>query len=487
MFKSDQVLMEKWAPVLDHASAPIIESHEKKAVTARLLENTEEALRQESAASSYSISEAIEGTSTASVENPDPVLISLVRRAMPNLIAYDVASVQPMSGPTGLIFAMKSRYDTEDGGVTTADAEALFDEADTDFSGAGTHKAVGGGVVAATNHTAGQVVQIVNPGDTDWDATNVGGPATAVGGEIYTSGSAAPTGTGTIIVLGIDGTGTGKATTAGEDGAPNKMGFTVEKVSVTAKTRVLQAEYTMELAQDLKAVHGLDAEAELANILSSEILGEINREVIRNINYTAKLGTTGTNTGSLDLTLSNSGAGADGGSGRWQAEVFQGLAFRLEQEANIIAKETRRGKGNYVICSSNVAAALSAAGSMAYGSAQAAGDLAVDNAGNTFAGTLKNGMKVYVDPYAGYDYATVGYKGTNTYDAGLFYCPYVPLTMLKAVNADDFQPKVGFKTRYGLVANPFAVEGSTGAITEALGVGSARSNPYFRQNIIVGI
>jgi hypothetical protein len=265
------------------------------------------------------------------------------------------------------------------------------------------------------------------------------------------------------------------------------MGFTVEKVSVTAKTRVLQAEYTMELAQDLKAVHGLDAEAELANILSSEILGEINREVIRNINYTAKLGTTGTNKGSLDLTLGNSGAGADGGSGRWQAEVFQGLAFRLEQEANIIAKETRRGKGNYIICSSSVAAALSAAGSMAYGSAQAAGDLAVDNAGNTFAGTLKNGMKVYVDPYAGYDYATVGYKGTNTYDAGLFYCPYVPLTMLKAVNAEDFQPKVGFKTRYGLVANPFAVEGATGAITEALGVGGARSNPYFRQNIIVGV
>ena len=257
------------------------------------------------------------------------------------------------------------------------------------------------------------------------------------------------------------------------------MGFTVEKVSVEAKTRVLQAEYTMELAQDLKAVHGLDAEAELANILSAEILGEINREVIRNINETAKTGTAGTTNGVLDLTVSSGSAGADGGAGRWQAEIFQGLGFRLEQEANEIAKDTRRGKGNYVICSSSVAAALSAAGSLAYGAAQTAGDLAVDNAGNTFAGTLKNGMKVYVDPYATYDYATVGYKGSNTYDAGLFYCPYVPLTMLKAVEASTFQPKIGFKTRYGLQQNPFAGTAS--------GIGSAGANPYFRRNIVVGV
>jgi hypothetical protein len=479
MFKSDQALMEKWAPVLDHSSAPIIESSEKRAVTARLLENTESALRQEAAASTYSISEAVgDGNqNVASVANPDPVLISLVRRAMPNLIAYDVAGVQPMSGPTGLIFAMKSRYG--DGNAISGQAEALFDEADTDFSGAGTHSNTQSNtVVDATTVSTGDLVQIVAPGNTDWDAENVGGPATAVGGEVYTAGSAAPTGTGTVVIL-TRSTGTGLATADGEVKNPNEMGFTVEKVSVTAKTRTLQASYTMELAQDLKAVHGLDAEAELANILSAEILGEINREVIRNINETAKTGTTGTVNGFLTLGTSN----PDTGQGRWQAEQFQGLTFRLEQEANIIAKETRRGKGNYIICSSSVAAALSAAGSLAYGAAITAGDLAVDNAGNTFAGTLKNGMKVYVDPYAEYDYATVGYKGTNTYDAGLFYCPYVPLTMLKAVNAGDFQPKVGFKTRYGLVANPFAHIGS-GANS---GIGAPGTNPYFRRNIIAGV
>ena len=490
MFKSDQVLMEKWGPVLDHESAPAIADSHKRAVTARLLENTEEALRQEAAQSSYSINEALEGTSTASVANPDPVLISLVRRAMPNLIAYDVASVQPMSGPTGLIFAMKSRYDDQSGGVTTADTEALYNEADTDFAGAGSHVASGAGVVAASTLTGddalavGTLVQVVSAGNTTATQANTfrGGSSSAgvlVPGELITiaTGGGTGAGTGTVVVLGA--TGTGKATAAGEDGAPNKMGFTVEKVTVEAKTRVLQAEYTMELAQDLKAVHGLDAEAELANILSAEILGEINREVIRNINETAKVGTTGTGKGVLDLTITSGTAGADGGAGRWQAEVFQGLAFRLEQEANIIAKETRRGKGNYIICSSSVAAALSAAGSMAYGTGQDSASLAVDNAGNTFAGTLKNGMKVYVDPYATYDYATVGYRGTNTYDAGIFYCPYVPLTMLKAVNAEDFQPKVGFKTRYGLQQNPFA--------GTATGIGGVGANPYFRRNVVVGV
>jgi len=237
----------------------------------------------------------------------------------------------------------------------------------------------------------------------------------------------------------------------------------------------------MELAQDLKAVHGLDAEAELANILSAEILGEINREVIKQINLQAKVGTSGSGNGLISLTTDE-----DNGGGRWQAERFQALAFRLEQEANTIAKETRRGKGNYVICSSTVAAALSAAGALAYGSGITDGSLVVDNAGNTFAGTLKNGMKVYVDPYAGYEYATVGYKGTNSYDAGIYYCPYVPLTQLKAVNAGTFQPKVGFKTRYGLVSNPFAVE-SDAAITEALGTVTAGTNPYFRRNLITGV
>jgi len=481
MFKSDQVLMEKWAPVLDHASAPIIESSEKRAVTARLLENTEEALRAESAQASYSISEAVgDGNQVAaSVENPDPVLISLVRRAMPNLIAYDVAGVQPMSGPTGLIFAMKARYANADGSqIEVGDAEAFLNEADTDFSGAGTHVNQAG-VVLASTMAAGDVAQIVAAGNTDWDATNVGGPASNEVGAVFTRGSAAPTGTGTVIILATAGTGI--ATATGEGTTPAEMGFTVEKVSVTAKTRVLQASYTMELAQDLKAVHGLDAESELANILSAEILGEINREVIKQINLQAKVGTSGTGKGIIALTDAT-----DNGGGRWQAERFQALAFRLEQEANTIAKETRRGKGNYVICSSSVAAALSAAGALAYGSGITDGSLVVDNAGNTFAGTLKNGMKVYVDPYAGYEYATVGYKGTNSYDAGIYYCPYVPLTQLKAVNAGTFQPKVGFKTRYGLVSNPFAVE-SDAAITENLGTVGPGTNPYFRRNLITGV
>ena len=481
MFKSDQVLMEKWAPVLDHASAPIIESSEKRAVTARLLENTEEAMRQESAQASYSISEGVgDGNQNVqSVENPDPVLISLVRRAMPNLIAYDVAGVQPMSGPTGLIFAMKARYANADGSqIEVGDVEAFKDAPDTDFSGAGTDKQESG-VVLASTASAGDVCQIITIGDTDYNATNVGGGAGFKVGTVFTRGSAAPTGTGTVVILGT--TGTGIVTGTGETTAPSEMGFTVEKVSVTAKTRVLQASYTMELAQDLKAVHGLDAEAELANILSAEILGEINREVIQQINSQAKLGTTGSGLGVISLTDST-----DAGGGRWQAERFQALSFRLEQEANTIALETRRGKGNYVICSSSVAAALSAAGSLAYGSGITDGSLVVDNAGNTFAGTLKNGMKVYVDPYAPHNYATVGYKGTNSYDAGIYYCPYVPLTQLKAVNAGTFQPKVGFKTRYGLVSNPFAVE-SDNAITEDLGTVGARTNPYFRRNVITGV
>ena len=485
MFKSDQVLMEKWAPVLDHKSAPIIESHEKRAVTARLLENTEVALVQEAEQGTYSISEGVgDGNQNVqSVANPDPVLISLVRRAMPNLIAYDVAAVQPMSGPTGLIFAMKSRYANADGSqIETGDAEALFNEADTDFSGAATpvHKSVGG-VVALSTVTSGDVIQVIDPTGSDaaaWNGMQAGDPGVASVGDIITAnGNGA--GTGKVVILGTNGTGI--ATGTGETTAPNEMGFTVEKVSVTAKTRVLQASYTMELAQDLKAVHGLDAEAELANILSAEILAEINREVILQINSQAKLGTTGTGLGVISLT-----DGTDNGGGRWQAERFQSLGFRLEQEANTIAKETRRGKGNYIICSSSVAAALSAAGSLAYGSAIKAGELSVDNAGNTFAGTLTNGMKVYVDAYASHNYATVGYKGTNSYDAGIFYCPYVPLTMLKAVNAGTFQPKVGFKTRYGLVSNPFAVE-SDAAITENLGTVAARTNPYFRRSVITGV
>lgn len=473
MFNADQALMEKWAPVLNHESAPIIESQEKKAITARLLENTEVALREEAAQGTYSLAE---GSNQASADYADPVLISLVRRAMPNLIAYDVAGVQPMSGPTGLIFAMKSRYEdtSPTTAITTADTEALFDEADTDFSGAGTHKAGGVGQVNLSTAALGDICQVVSTaGSTgaNWTAAGAStGDAVPAAGTVFTA-TASTTGTGQIIILGQ--TGEGQSTANGEDGTIAEAGFTVEKISVEAKTRALKAEYTMELAQDLKAMHGLDAEAELANILSAEVLAEINREVIRKINTSAKVGTSSTIDGYLNLDTD-----ADVGDGRWQAERFQALGFRLEQEANSIAKDTRRGKGNYIIASSSVAAALSAAGSLAYGAAQTAGSLAVDNAGNTFAGTLKNGMKVYVDPYATIDYATVGYKGANTYDAGIFYCPYVPLTMMKAVGENTFQPKVGFKTRYGLVANPFA--NATGAIT----VGT---NPYFRRLVVAGV
>jgi len=415
--------IQKWGPVLEHADAPAITDSYKKAVTAKLLENTEIALREEAHASSFG---ALNETSvtTGSVANPDPVLISLVRRAMPNLIAYDVAGVQPMSGPTGLIFAMKARYnDTTDGAnnpgkVTTADTEALFNEADTDFGGTGTH--------------AGGLFDSPESGIT---------------------------------------TGTGIATgTAETSSSLAEMGFTIEKSTVTAKTRQLKAEYTMELAQDLKAVHGLDAESELANILSGEILAEINREVIRSIVNTGKVGGVGS-TEAFDLV-----ADADG---RWAVEKFQSLIFQIEKEANTIAIETRRGKGNYVICSSNVASALAAAGSLKFGGE---GELAVDAAGNTFAGTLNGKLKVYVDPYSTTDYATVGYKGTSPYDAGMFYAPYVPLTMVRAVGENTFQPKIAFKTRYGLIANPI-----TGTID---GIGAANSNPYFRsfrvKNINVG-
>jgi len=409
--------IQKWGPVLEHADAPAITDSYKKAVTAKLLENTEIALREEAHASSFgALNET--NVNTGSVANPDPVLISLVRRAMPNLIAYDVAGVQPMSGPTGLIFAMKARYG--DGtAVVTSDPEALFNEADTDFAGTGTHSAAG----------------------------------------LFDSPESGIT------------TGTGIATgTAETSSSLAEMGFTIEKSTVTAKTRQLKAEYTMELAQDLKAVHGLDAESELANILSGEILAEINREVIRSIVTTGKVGGVGS-TEAFDLV-----ADADG---RWAVEKFQSLIFQIEKEANTIAIETRRGKGNYVICSSNVASALAAAGSLKFGGE---GELAVDAAGNTFAGTLNGKLKVYIDPYSTTDYATVGYKGTSPYDAGMFYAPYVPLTMVRAVGENTFQPKIAFKTRYGLIANPI-----TGTID---GIGAANSNPYFRtfrvKNINVG-
>ena len=406
--------LQKWAPVLEHADAPAITDSYKKAVTAKLLENTEYALRAQAAHSTFGTLSEDANTNTASITTPDPVLISLVRRAMPNRIAYDVAGVQPMSGPTGLIFAMKARFG--DGTpIVTSDTEAFKDEPDTDFSGTGTHA-----------------------------------------GELFNS----PDG----FVDGTLTTGAGIATnTAETSNALAEMGFTIEKSTVTAKTRQLKAEYSMELAQDLKAVHGLDAESELANILSGEILAEINREVIRTIASTAKQGCASGTTTAGRFSL------ATDADGRWAVEKFQSLVFRIEQEANKIATDTRRGKGNYVICSSNVASALAAAGKLSFGGE---GELNVDALGNTFAGTLNGRLKVYVDPYAGNDYAVVGYKGTSAYDAGLYYCPYVPLTMVRAVGEDTFQPKIAFKTRYGLVSNPL-----NGVVDSP---GGTRTNNYFR-------
>jgi len=408
MFNSETD-MKKWAPVLDHSDAAPIQDNYRKAVTAKLLENTEIALKQESSA----YGSLNENQSTSAVSNFDPVLISLVRRAMPNLIAYDIAGVQPMSGPTGLIFAMKSRYN--DGAqespasdlISTGDTEALgLNEPDTAFSGtAGTTAGVDGqAIVSAT-------------------------------GEVLT------------------GSGFGD------------MGFTIEKATVEAKTRALKAEYTMELAQDLKAIHNLDAESELANILSTEILAEINREVIQTINAVAKPGFQ--NESPVDNTFDL----ASDADGRWAVEKFKSLMFQIEIEANTIAKQTRRGKGNFVVCSSNVASALAASGALDYAPALAT-NLNVDDTGNTFAGVLNGRTKVYIDPYAGPDYVTVGYRGTNPYDAGMFYCPYVPLTMVRAVDENTFQPKIAFKTRYGMQQNPFV--GTT------TGVGTVNENPYFR-------
>ena len=437
MFNADSQLIEKWSPVLDHESAPSIDDRYRKAVTARLLENQEIALKEETAqAQGNYISEAAAANNIGSGSAPnnigtfDPVLISLVRRAMPNLIAYDIAGVQPMTGPTGLIFAMKSKYSSQSG------SEALYDEADTDFSGTGTHQADPTGLSGVT--------------DADTDATIADEADT-----VSTFGSGLATSAAERLGVGESG-----------DGSFGEMAFTIEKATVTAKSRALKAEYTMELAQDLKAVHGLDAEGELANILSAEILAEINREVIRAILKTAKIGALQASTavsGIFDVTTDS--------DGRWMVEKFKGLIMQLEREANVIAKETRRGKGNFVLCSSDVASALAAAGMLDYTPALSA-NLNVDDTGNTFAGVLNGRMKVYIDPYSTVDFACVGYRGSNPYDAGIFYCPYVPLTMVKAVGENDFQPRMGFKTRYGMIANPYvAIDGT---------IGSDRSNQYFR-------
>ena len=426
-------LVEKWAPVLNEESAGTIKDAHRKAVTAAILENQEIALREERSQQHYLAEAAPAGANTGSIGTWDPVLISLVRRAMPNLMAYDVAGVQPMSGPTGLIFAMKSRYDSGQTGST----EALFNEANT-------------------RHAGTKTTAAVSQEGSGLNVTNAGSPNT-IDSDRVTDLATAAMSTDSAEALG--------------DSASNafeQMGFTIEKATVTAKSRALKAEYTLELAQDLKAIHGLDAETELANILSTEILAEINREVIRTINSQAKTGALQSNTainGVFDLS-----SDADG---RWSVEKFKGLIVQIEREANTIAKETRRGKGNFIICSSDVASALAASGMLDYTPALST-NLNVDDTGNTFAGVLNGRTRVYIDPYASTDYVTVGYKGTNPYDAGLFYCPYVPLTMVRAVGEDNFQPKIGFKTRYGMASNPFVGN------NPANGLAAAKSNQYYR-------
>ena len=427
MFKTEH-LQEKWQPVLEHNDLPEIKDSYRKAVTTLVLENQEAALKEDRGF----LSEAAPTNATGSaVDNWDPILISLVRRAMPNLIAYDIAGVQPMTGPTGLIFAMRSRYTNQSG------TEAFYDEADNDFSGGATQ------------------MQGTNPA-----VLNDGSPGT--------------------YVTGI-GMTTAAAEAKGDSGSNHfaEMAFSIEKQTVEARSRALKAEYTMELAQDLKAIHGLDAETELANILSSEILSEINREVVRTVYVTAKPGaqTDTANSGIFDMDVDS--------NGRWSVEKFKGLMFQVERDANQIAIETRRGKGNMIICSSDVASALQMAGVLDYAPALN-NNLNVDDAGNTFAGVLNGRYKVYIDPYAANgaekQYYTVGYKGTSPYDAGLFYCPYVPLQMVRAVGENTFQPKIGFKTRYGLTANPFA-----GGSNVRGGALTANDNVYYRRVQVINI
>ena len=435
---------KKWQPVLEHADLPKIGDSYKRAVTATILENQERAMKEDSAF----LSEAAPTNSTgASISNWDPILISLVRRAMPNLIAYDIAGVQPMTGPTGLIFAMRSRYDAQNG------TEALFDEADSDFSGR--NKAGSAVDGYSTTAHAGTNPEVLNDS-----------PAGT-----YTTGTAMTT--AAAEALG-DASGNSFA----------EMAFSIEKSTVTAKSRALKAEYTMELAQDLKAIHGLDAETELANILSAEILAEINREVVRTIYINAEKGSPAgsvTTAGIFDLDTDS--------NGRWSVERFKGLMFNLERDANRIAQRTRRGKGNIIITSADVASALQMAGVLDYTPALN-NNLTVDDTGNTFAGVLNGRFKVYIDPYsansASAHYYVVGYKGTSPYDAGMFYCPYVPLQMVRAVGQDTFQPKIGFKTRYGLQANPFA-EAGTGDAAVINGSGSANANRYYQRTQVANL
>ena len=441
---------KKWQPVLEHPDLPKIGDSYRRAVTATILENQERAQKEDNAF----MTEAAPTNSTAGTSNWDPILISLVRRAMPNLIAYDIAGVQPMTGPTGLIFAMRSRYTSATGN------EALFDEADTEFSSRN----------AAGTSTAGQTPDAAQAGSNP--AILNDSPAGA-----YNR---------------FEGMTTGVAEALGDssNNAFAEMAFSIEKTTVTARSRALKAEYTMELAQDLKAIHGLDAETELANILSAEILAEINREVVRSVYINAEKGASA-NTGTVNTTTEGIFDLDTDSNGRWSVERFKGLMFQVEREANVIAQRTRRGKGNMIICSSDVASALQMAGVLDYAPALN-NNLNVDDTGNTFAGVLNGRFKVYIDPYSANNtakhYFVVGYKGTSPYDAGMFYCPYVPLQMVRAVGQDTFQPKIGFKTRYGLIANPFAETGAvSGAVSGVTDSGSANSNRYYRRVQVANI
>ena len=461
MYQSDE-LQKKWQPVLEHPDLPQIGDAHKRAVTATLLENQERSAKEQNAGSGGYQAPSLLGeaaptnamgasSSTASdgaIDTFDPVLISLVRRSMPNLIAYDICGVQPMSGPTGLIFAMRSRTSTQGG------SEALFNEVNTVFSG------------SAAGNNASQ--DVIDGGSTPLQQAGAD-PTARASGSGYTVGT---------------GMTTAQAEALGDasDNAFQEMAFSIEKISVTAVSRALKAEYTMELAQDLKAIHGLDAETELSNILSAEILAEINREVVRTINYTATAGSQNnvTTAGTFDLDTDS--------NGRWSVEKFKGLMFNIERDANEIAKATRRGKGNMMICSSDVASALQMAGVLDYTPALN-NNLQVDDTGNTFAGVLNGRIKVYIDPYfspansgaSAENYYTLGYKGSSAFDAGLFYCPYVPLQMVRAIGENTFQPKIGFKTRYGMVSNPFATSNADGAIA------FAKKNIYYRLSKVANL
>ena len=461
MFNSEY-LQEKWAPILDYDGLDPIKDSHRRSVTAVLLENQEKELREErnflseapnvNTNSGATAGFSADATAAGPVAGFDPVLISLIRRSMPNLVAYDLAGVQPMNGPTGLIFAMRSRYKTQSG------TEALFNEADTAFSGQpdGLDDTSGFTATGANNVGLGTTAQQgSNPGLLNSTAAQTNATDYNVGQGMRTD-SAEDLG---------DGTGD----------QFNQMAFSIEKVTVTAKSRALKAEYSLELAQDLKAIHGLNAEAELANILSTEILAEINREVIRTIYNVAEPGAQANvaAAGTFDLDTDS--------NGRWSVEKFKGLIFQIERDANAIAQRTRRGKGNMILCSADVASALTMAGVLDYTPALNA-NLNVDDTGNTFAGVLQGKYRVYIDPFSasGGDqasqYYVIGYKGSSPYDAGLFYCPYVPLQMVRAVGQDTFQPKIGFKTRYGIVENPFS-QGTT----QGLGTLTRNSNRYYRR------